>query len=780
MIYKIGFSRIVVSALALIVLSGVTIQSAFTQHPKNAKAIELRTELEKSFSRIQRLIKTNCSECHDGDEPEGDIDLSTGKGIDAILKDRKHWELALQAVRSESMPPQKKHDFSKSDRKFVVQWLEKLFYEYDCLARPSAGTVTLRRLNRFEYRNSIRELTGVDYQPAKDFPGDDTGSGFDNLADTLSLPTILLEKYLKAAEEITERAIVDPRSLTLQQTLSAAKFKPCRGSRPVNQNMFLSMSGTITHQVRIPQNGKYQLKVNAVAVHAGPDGVSAEILIDGKPIKKWTIPRRTENSTVDVSVRLPKGTREIGLSFTNDYYNPRAKRSERDRNLIFEPLEISGPERLNSKALPPGHRKIIFQDPAKQKNKRAVAEKILRRFASRAFRRPATQQEIDRLLSLFDMAIKKEKSFELAIRIPLQAILVSPHFLFKVEAPAPKNGKPRRLSQYELATSISFFIWSSTPDTDLLTQAFQSNLDDPKIVRQQIDRLLKDRRSSALVEHFARQWLQLDLFSESQPDPKLFPKFDDKIRSDMLEETRRTIEHVIQNDRSILELLTADYTFLNERLASFYSIDGVKGKKFRKVSLRGTGRGGIMTQGSILTMTSNPNRTSPVKRGVWVMNVIGQEPPPPDPNVMALDDQTELKGTLRERLEQHRRDQRCAICHDRIDPLGFSFENFDAVGRWRTESEGKKVDASAKMPDGSKINGAIDLQKFLATTQQKQFVEAFVEKMLTYATGRTMTEKDRCVIVDIAEKLKKHNYRFSELIKLICESDPFQKRQRFK
>ena len=779
MLHQIGFSRILASAFALVPFV-ITLQSAPAQRPENLKTNQLRAELEKSFSRIQKLTKKHCSQCHSGEEPEGDIELSTGKNLEAILQNREYWEMALQAVRNESMPPKKESSFSKTDRKFVVEWLEKLFYEYDCLARPSAGTVTLRRLNRFEYKNSIHELTGVDYQPAKDFPGDDTGGGFDNLADTLSLPTILLEKYLKAAEEITERAIVDPKSLSVKRTLSAAKFKPCRGSRAFNQNMFLSMNGTITHRIQIKQEGNYQLKVNAVAVHAGPEGVAAEILINNKPVKKWTIPRRTENSKVEVSVKLPKGNHEIGLSFTNDYYQPRAKRSERDRNLIFETVEISGPENLNAKMLPPGHRKIIFENPAKQKNERAVAEKILRRFASRAFRRPATQQEINRLLSLFDLAIKKEKSFELAIRIPLQAILVSPHFLFKVEAPAPKNGKPRRLSQFELATSISFFTCSSTPDTELLTQAFESNLDDPKIVRQQIDRLLKDRRSSALVEHFARQWLQLDLFSESQPDPKLFPKFNKQIREDMLEETRRTIEYVIKNDRSILELLTADYTFLNERLASFYSIRGVKGKKFRKVSLRGTGRGGIMTHGSILTMTSNPNRTSPVKRGIWVMNVIGQEPPPPDPNVMALDDQKELKGTLRERLEQHRNDQRCAVCHDRIDPLGFSFENFDAVGRWRNESEGKKVDSSAKLPDGSKINGAIELQKFLATTQRKQFVEAFVEKMLTYATGRTMTKKDRCVVVEIAEKLEKHNYRFSELIKLICESDPFQKRQKIK
>ena len=749
-----------------------------SQPAKDRRAL-LQRSLQSQLGTIQKVLAGTCVECHSRDAAEADVVLESTGDLNAMIRDRATWESVYRAVEQKEMPPNTGPKLSQKDRQTLLDFLRKLLYELDCGNRIRAGAVTLRRLNRFEYRNSIRDLFSINYENAVNFPGDDVGNGFDSNADTLSLPPLLLEKYLDAAEKITHQAIIDPATLKLAKQVSGSDFQTTRGSRAFDNRMMMTTNGIVKSSLSVPSPGIYEFDVDLEAMQAGPEPVKAEILINGRVAKKVTIPRTRSEYRASYKSNLKKGEFTLAVRFVNDFYDPDAKdRGERDRNLVVVGYDVSGPTNIKATALPASQRKIVFTHPDEKQSPVVAARRILKLTGFRIFRRPLTKRELDRFVGLFEQADKQESSFEASLRIPIQAMLVSPHFLFRIEQPAPASGQPRALNDYELATAISFFICGSTPDDELLTKAFNRKLSDPVELEQQVRRLLEDPRSDALVDRFARQWLNLDLLKEAQPDPDQFPGFNDKIRADMMQETLSTFRYMIRKDRSILELLTADYTFVNQRLAKFYGFKNVQGQQFRKVALTQPGRGGIVTQGSIMTLTSHPNRTSPVRRGMWVLsNLLGQVPPPPDPDVMSLESQTELRGTLRQKMEQHRKDPSCAACHDRIDPLGFAFENLDPIGRWREKDAGGIIDASSQFADGQRFNNAVELQTILAGKKRKQFVETFVSKVMTYAIGRGMTIDDRCTIVEISQQLEKKNYRFSELILLICRSDPFRKRQ---
>jgi mono/diheme cytochrome c family protein len=584
---------------------------------------------------IAPLVNRYCGKCHGPTKPKGGVALTAFTDDASILKKRAVWEQVADNLRSGDMPPPGKPRPSPEELERINAWLDAVVFQMDCNGPRDPGRVTIRRLNRAEYNNTIRDLLGVSFKPADDFPQDDVGYGFDNIGDVLSLPPLLMEKYVAAAEKIVEKALASPEA----------------------------------------------------------------------------------------------------------------------------------------------RKRVLFVTTQNEES----ARQILERFAGRAYRRPVRREELQRLIRFVEMAEKNRDGFETGIGLAMQAVLVSPHFLFRVEIDSrPNDAKAvHAISDYELASRLSYFLWSSMPDDELSQLARKKTLREPEVLEKQVRRMLKDPRSRALVENFAGQWLQLRTLKDFKPDPDLFPGFDDKLRSAMLQETELFFENIVREDRGILDFIDADYTFVNERLAKHYGLPGVKGEQFRRVSLTGTPRGGILTQAAVLSVTSNPTRTSPVKRGKWILeNILGTPPPPPPPGVEELKDdkQAVLSGSLRQRMEQHRANPMCASCHQRMDPLGFGFENFDAVGAWRTKEGKHAIDPSGTLPGGQSFKGPAELRTILKA-RQDAFARCLTEKLLTYALGRGVERSDRCVLDDIVKSAGKDNYKFSRLVIDIVKSDPFQKRR---
>jgi hypothetical protein len=482
--------------------------------------------------------------------------------------------------------------------------------------------------------------------------------------------------------------------------------------------------------------------------------------------------------TYVVKTDVAAGPRKISVAFLNDHVEPDDPSPEnRDRNLFVEHVEVIGPQRAKAKPLQDGHRQIIPRQPTGI-DREQLAREILGTLATRAYRRPATPDDINRLIRFIDLAVEHGDSFERGIQLAVQAILVSPHFLFRVELDSGSGGvgPVTPISEYELASRLSYFLWSSMPDDELFVQAragtLRQNLDG------QVRRMLGDSKSRALVENFGLQWLQLRNLATATPDAKRFPAFDEMLRADMLRETTLFLEHVMRADRSVLELLDANYTFVNDRLAEHYGIAGVTGDKFRRVSLAGTPRSGLLTQASVLTVTSNPTRTSPVKRGRWVLEqLLGAPPAPPPPNVPELDEPRDgdSAGTLRERMQQHRADPNCATCHARMDPLGFGLENFDAIGAWRDRDAGRPIDASGELPNGQKFDGPVELKAVLKS-RQDLFCRCLAQKMFTYAVGRGTERSDEPAIDAIVAHMAENEFSFSSLVLGIVRSESFQSR----
>ncbi len=467
------------------------------------------------------------------------------------------------------------------------------------------------------------------------------------------------------------------------------------------------------------------------------------------------------------------------MAFTNDYYD---QQNKADRNLSVYYIHVKGQEQklfttTTEEELPPSHDLLLFVKPSSSVTADQASARVLQRLASRAFRRPATKQEVEALCRLASSVRKDGGSFEESMQVALQAVLVSPHFLFRVEQPAAPdaNGRRAKITQYELATRISYFLWSSMPDDELLLMAHRGTLNDPKQLRIKVAKMMKDPRMNRFVENFAGQWLQLRNLKEVQPDPRRFREFDDEIRDLMKRETLTFFAGVMRGNMPVTTLLDADFTYLNERLARYYNIRGVSGDEFRPVSLKGTSRGGLLTHASILTVTSNPTRTSPVKRGKWILeNLLNTPPPPPPPNVPELE-KGKLVGTLREQMEQHRSNPACAACHNMMDPLGFALENFDPVGQYRQRDGATLIDASGKLPDGTAFDGVEGLRNVLSTQRSEQFVRCVIEKMMTYAIGRGIEYYDKCAVDKIMSDAKNQNYKFAYIVAGIIESDPFQK-----
>ena len=735
---------------------------------------------------VMPVLREYCWDCHGDTEAKGGVNFDAHTNLMAVLRDRGTWERVIQTVRSGEMPPKKRKAQPDTEvRTHLVGWIERTLFPIDP-SRPDPGRVTLRRLNRVEYNNTVRDLFGVDFQPADDFPQDDVGYGFDNIGDVLSMPPILLEKYLNAAEAILDRAIV-----TGPLSPKARRFTPSQIQGHVGSGALatLSAQGEMFVDYEAPVPGDYVFKVQAYGDQAGDQKVQMALRADGRDLETIEVRRSRGNPKLhEHRLVLQPGKHRLSAAFLNDFYrqtellktNSQGKtyteKKIEDRNLQVEFIEVTGPF---SEAVPPlhaMHRKVFFKAPGPQTTNQ-VAREILRRVTDRAYRRSATTAELDGLMRLFGQARESGDGFEASVKQALMAVLVSPHFLFRGEIQSnPDNPhETHRVSEYALASRLSYFLWSTMPDDELLRLAGQGRL--RRNLAGQVKRMLNDPKSRALVDNFAGQWLQLRTLDIVSPDEKLFPGFDASLRSALRQETESLFEHVLRKDRPITEFLTADYTFVNEPLARHYGIVGVHGPDFVRVSLKGTGRSGVLTHGSVLTLTSNPNRTSPVKRGKWILeNILASPPPPPPPGVPALESK-ETHGTLRQRMDAPRDNAMCASCHAKMDPLGFAFEHFDAVGRFREKDGDEVVDTRGELVSGERFADHVELSRVLSDSRQADFVRCVSEKVLTYALGRGLEYYDRPALAAMNVQLRKKDLRFSALIQAVVDSVPFQYRR---
>ncbi|HTQ08615.1 MAG TPA: DUF1592 domain-containing protein, partial [Fimbriimonadaceae bacterium] len=541
------------------------------------------------------------------------------------------------------------------------------------------------------------------------------------------------------------------------------------GSRPADGVAVLFSNGVVSHDVDLPAAGDYTLTVEARQDKAGDEDAKMSFDVNGKPVGTAPVAAVSEPQPFSIRFHAGPGRVSVGAGFLNDYYVPRtATNPGADRNLYVQSISVTGPVGVAS--IPKTEAQIIFVQPTPA-TRVQCERKILAAFASRAYRHPPTETEIDKLVSIAELAHKSGDPFARGIQLGVTAALCTPDFLFRVEKPV--NGP---LGSYEIASRLSYFLWSSMPDQELFALAAKNRLQDPQVLAEQITRMLKDPKAQALGDNFAGQWLETRKLEEVRPDRKLYPEYTPEIRRAMETETKMFFEDVVRNDRSILDFLDGSYSFVNGPLARVYGLSGVEGPEFRRVEMPPQ-RAGVITQGSVLVVTSNPTRTSPVKRGKWILeNILGTPPPPPPPGVGVLkDDAVSVENlTLKQRMEQHRKDPMCAACHKEMDGLGFALENFDAVGAWRTKDGPFDIDASGELPDGSKFAGPIELRTLLMR-KKDLFVRCLTEKMLTYAIGRGLEDYDEPAIDKIVTSVSDGQYKFSALVKAIVESDAFRK-----
>ena len=743
-------------------------------------------------TQVRPFLQTHCVACHNAELRTGGIDFEQDNGAEtALMSDPRIWEKATSMLRAGMMPPKGRPRPPRAEIDKVIQWFAK-YQKSKTHREDDLGRVTVRRLNRQEYNNTVRDLLGIDFRPADDFPADDSGYGFDNIGDVLSISPVLMEKYMAAAEVIADKAIV------AEQHLEPALEKYLAPRTEDDKGLIeYSWEGAMEVTHDFPRDADYTIWVRAVDRRqppmptaenpepALPEALPYEFTIDGERIEVFRIQSQYyRKAPTEVTVTLPRGPHKLAARFLVDVTqipDHDAARYDKRRRMAFgDYFEIRGPFNTRLPALTESHRKVfICGDLNWGRYPPGCVERIIENLSRRAYRRPVTQEEIDSLKRLVDLAQKNGDSIEQGLKLVLQAVLVSPHFLFRIERdPDPNDPEAvHAVDPYELASRLSYFLWSSMPDERLIERATNLELSDPVILEAEVTRMLADSRSQALIENFAGQWLELRNIKLAAPDPDLFPHFDDELGTAMRTETELFFETVLREDRGIGDFLDGRFTYLNEKLASHYGISGVEGPHFRRVALNGDQRSGIVTQASVLLLSSYPTRTSPVLRGKWLLeNILGAPPPPPPDDVPELEETDASTGTLRQQLEQHRANPACAVCHEKMDALGFGMENYDPIGRWRTHEGDLPLDASGVLPSGESFAGPAQL-KVILKNQLDDFARCLTEKMLTYALGRGLKSYDRPVVDEIVRNLAWDDYRFSRLMHEIVKSKPFQMRR---
>jgi mono/diheme cytochrome c family protein len=759
----------------------------------------------------QAVVKQYCTGCHNQKLRTGGLALDTlamtDVGVDAHV-----WEKVVRKVRAGAMPPAgaRRPDRATLDR--LAGWLEN---EIDRAAatRPNPGrTETYHRLNRAEYQNAVRDLLAVDIDVSSLLPADDASYGFDNIAGVLKVSPTQLERYMTASREISRVAL---GSLAISPTAETFRLRSDLAQDDSFEGLPFGTRGGISVHYTFPLDAEYVIKAELaqlldaagnhrpIPIYGDPHQL--EISIDAERVSLVTVgggqlseqrqgfyDLTTLPTSWEVRVPVAAGVRVVTVAFIKrTSARPETLRERFDRPhsegdfLRYQPhlgsVTVSGPFNPKTPGDTPSRRRVLICRPARAAEEAACAKRIIASLARRAYRRPVTDEDLAPLLTFYREG-QSSGGFEAGLEKALRAILVSPGFLFRVvaEPSNPAAGAVYRISDLELASRLSFFLWSSIPDEELLETAVRGGLRNPAVLDQQVRRMIADSRSKALSFNFAGQWLRLRNLPAQVPNERLFPNFGDSLRQDFRTETELFFDSLLRENRSVLELLTADYTFLNERLARHYRVAGVYGTRFRRVAVTDEARRGLLGHGSILTTTSYPDRTSPVVRGKWVLeNLLGMAPPPPPPNV-----NTDLKPTdplgkvlsMRERMAQHRASPQCAGCHALMDPLGLSLENFDAIGQWRTVDESQMpIDASARLLDGTKFEGPAGLRRMLLD-RSNQFVTNVTEKLLTYALGRGVEYYDSPAVRTIVREAAESGYTFGSIVVGIARSVPFQMR----
>ncbi len=728
-------------------------------------------------AKVKPILKNTCSLCHNASLASGGLNLAPYMDAASVFEDRDTWEKIVQKVQAGEMPPKGIPRPPQAQMMALVHFVNGEFDRADALNPPDPGRVTARRLNRNEYRNTIRDLLAVDFRADKDFPTDDSGYGFDNIADILTISPVLMERYLTAAETISSRAMgADP--LPKKPLVVTCDLK----SRTLRR---LDYSSVETSQ-RIDFDGEYNVRFGFPGTR-GPDAkpVKMGFFMDGQLLGTMDVETKPSKlvsfnpfSEGELRAYLPEGDHVFRAAFLDDEFrktltNDKDAYNEK-KNKYIGSITFVGP--FPSQIEKASRKKILICPPA---TGQACVEKIVANLARHAYRRPVTTNEVAGLMKFVAMAKEQGQSTEQGIQLALEAMLVSPEFLFRIERdPNPATaGVIHRLPDVELATRLSYFLWSSMPDDELLGLAESHKLHEPAVLDAQVKRMMEDKKAVAFADNFAGQWLEVRNLDSITPDPQKFPEWTPELKELLRTETKLFFQYVLTQNRSISEFIDAKYTFLNEPLAKYYGINGVTGPDFRKVDLTTDQRGGILTQGSVLAVSSYSNRTSPTIRGKYLLsNVLGTPPPPPPPDVPPLDvSKVGSDVSLRKQLEEHRANPACAACHSKMDVLGFGLENYDAVGKWRTMDGKFPIDPSGTMPNGQSFQTAAQMRAVLLGSMP-QVARCLTEKIMTYALGRGVEPYDKRAIDQIESALAADGYHFQTLIYEVVRSLPFQSR----
>jgi mono/diheme cytochrome c family protein len=803
-------------AAALVAVAGVTVATPELV----GRQLQSGTVGTDQSADARNLLDRYCVTCHNRKLRTAGLALDNADVTD-VSAGAETWEKVIRKVRLNAMPPPGRPRPDQASYDAFATYLETAL-DRAAASGPNPGrTEALHRLNRTEYQNAIRDLFALQIDVAPMLPADEADRhGFDNMARVLSVSPALLDRYVSAANKISRLAVgLPPSGSVIEQYQVPLNLQQ---DDRLSEDLPFASRGGMAIRHHFPVDAEYVIKIrlqtNYVDYIRGLDAAhDIEIRLDGSRVREFTVggdapgnpapasyegnifgepawERYMHEADAGLEVRIPvrAGPHTIAVSFPRAVWEadgvlqPRqsgfalAINAVPDGNPAVGSVTIQGPYGVVGPGATASRRAIFLCSPRNAREEAPCAETILSALARRAYRRPSTRQEVDTLMSFFNMG-RAEGTFETGIQSAIERLLVDPNFLFRIEADPPKvaPGTAYRLTDFELASRLSFFLWSSIPDEQLLELADRGKLRDEKILDGQIRRLLADDRSRALTDNFVGQWLYLRNIRTLYPDPDVFPEFDENLREALQRETELFFESQLRGDRSVIELLSANYTFVNERLARHYGMPNVYGNRFRRVTLDDPRRGGLLGHGSLLTVTSYPNRTSPVLRGKWLLeNILGNPPPPPPPDVPALPERGEggKLASVRERLEHHRKNPACAVCHAPMDPLGFALENFDAIGGWRSTDAGAAIDASGALPGGKHFEGPAGLRQVLLG-QREQFVRTVTEKLLMYALGRGVDYYDLPVIRKITRDAASNDYRWSSIILGIVKSTPFQMRR---
>jgi cytochrome c553 len=751
------------------------------------------------------LVNQYCAGCHNDQLKSGTFSF-TKFDLAHPEQTADQAEKVIRKVRAGLMPPAGLPRPDISQMKAFAATLETSI-DQAAAAHPNPGRPALHRLNRTEYANSVRDLLGVDADVTALLPTDDMSHGFDNMADVLSISPALMEGYIRAAGRISREAVGDPGALALTSTYSISRV--ASQTRHVDGTPFGTRGGlSVVHD--FPADGEYIFKVGFYYHPTGPlfgmnqgAGQQIEIAVNGERVALLDINPNMKLANDGIKtppIKVRSGPQRISASFPQKFDGPledeyrMVEQSLVDVSVGTVPgmttlphlheLSITGPTVAAGVSETPSRRKIFTCRPTGD-DEIPCAKKIIANLARQAYRRPVTDNDIESLLGFYQRG-RNDGNFDSGIRTAIQAMIASPEFVFRFERTPPgvSPGKNFRISDLELASRLSFFLWSSPPDEQLVTLASQGKLKDASVFEKQVRRMLTDARATALTTNFAGQWLRLQNLKNVSPDLFEYPDFDRTLADAMRRETELLFDSMVREDRNVLDLMTADYTFVNERLAKHYGIPNIMGSRFRRVTLTDQNRFGLLGQASILTLTSTAIRTSPVQRGKYVMEVLlGTPPPPAPPNVPALPENAELRTghvakplSVRQRLEEHRKNAACAGCHKMMDPIGFSLENFDVLGVWRTNDSGYRIDPSGKMFDGQKLDGPASLRVAILG-HSDLFLQTVTENLLAYGLGRVLEPSDMPVVRSVAREAAHNDNRFSALVLAVVKSTPFQMRR---